>query len=67
MKRVELTPPGKSALKKPNFIRVIKTILFFRRKNNTVGKVSKYGVFSGPNTGKYGPVKTPCLDTFHTV
>ena len=34
----------------------------------------KYGVFSGPyfpafglNTGKYGPEKTPYLDTFHTV
>ena len=25
-----------------------------------------YGVFS-PNTGKYGPGKTPCLDTFHAV
>ena len=22
--------------------------------------------FSGPNTGKYGPEKTPYLDTFHT-
>ena len=30
-------------------------------------KVSKYGVFSGPNTGKYGPEKTPYLDTFHVV
>ena len=37
-------------------------------------KVSKYGVFSGPycpvfslKTGKYGPKKTPHLDTFHTV
>ena len=36
--------------------------------------MSKYGVFSGPyfplfspNTGKYGPEKTPYLDTFHTV
>ena len=35
-------------------------------------KSSKYGVFSGPyfpvfglNTGKYGPEKTPYLDTFH--
>ena len=27
----------------------------------------KYGVFSGPNPGKYGPEKTPCLDTFHAV
>ena len=36
--------------------------------------MSKYGVFSGPcflvfglNTGKYGPEKTPYIDTFHTV
>ena len=29
--------------------------------------MSKYGVFSGLNTGKYGPEKTPYLDTFHTV
>ena len=40
----------------------------------TAQKVSKYGVFSGPyfvvfspNTGKYGPVKTPYLDSFHEV
>ena len=40
----------------------------------TSWKVSKYGVFSGPyfsvlglNTGKYGPEKTPYLDTFHAV
>ena len=39
----------------------------------TVWKVSKYGVFSGPyfpvfspNGGKYGPEKTPYLDTSHT-
>ena len=25
------------------------------------------GVFSGPDTGKYGPEKTPCWDTFHAV
>ena len=30
-------------------------------------KRSKYGVFSGPNTGKYGPEKPPYLDTFHAV
>ena len=41
---------------------------------DTVSKVSKYGVFSGPyfavfsqNTGKYGPEKTPYLDAFHAV
>ena len=40
----------------------------------TERKGSKYGVFSGPyfpkfglNTGKYGPEKTPYLDTFHAV
>ena len=27
---------------------------------------TEYGVFS-PNTGKYGPEKTPYLDTFHAV
>ena len=29
--------------------------------------MSKYGVFSGPNTGQCGPEKTPYLDTFHAV
>ena len=33
----------------------------------TAWKVSKYGVFSGPNTGKYEPEKTPSLDTFLKV
>ena len=40
----------------------------------TARKMFKYGYFSGPhfpvlglNTGKYGPEKTPCLDTFHAV
>ena len=33
----------------------------------TAWKVSKYGVFFGPNTGKYGPERTPYLDTFHAV
>ena len=28
----------------------------------TAWKVSKYGAFSCPNTGKYGPEKTPHLD-----
>ena len=30
-------------------------------------KVSKYGVFSGPNTGKYRPEETPYLDSFQEV
>ena len=30
-------------------------------------KVSKYAVFSGPNTGKYVSEETPYLDTFHAV
>ena len=36
--------------------------------------MSKYGVISGPyfpvfglNTGKYGPERTPYLNTFHAV
>ena len=40
----------------------------------TARKVSRYGIFSGPyfpafglNTGKYGPEKTPYLDTFRAV
>ena len=36
-------------------------------KHYTAWKVSKYGFFSGPNTGKYGPEKTSYLDTFHAV
>ena len=33
----------------------------------TAWKVSKYGVISGPNTGKYGPEITLYLDNFHAV
>ena len=33
----------------------------------TVWNMSKYGVFSGPNAGKYGPEKTPYMDTFHEM
>ena len=40
------------------------TILYFW---HTGWKVSKYGVFYGANTGKYGPEKTPYLNTFHAV
>ena len=42
--------------------------------NTEIYEVSRYGVFSGPhfpvfglNTGKYGPEKTPYLDTFYAV
>ena len=38
-----------------------------RMKVNTAWKAFRYGVFSGPNTGKYGPEKTLYLDTFHAV
>ena len=34
---------------------------------HTARKVFKSGVFSGLNTGKCGPEKTPYLNTFHTV
>ena len=43
-------------------------------KTESMREVSKYGAFSGPyfpvfglNTEKYGPEKTPYLDTFHAV
>ena len=36
---------------------------FAKGLNSNAWKVSKYGVFSGLNTGKYGPEKTPYLDT----
>ena len=29
--------------------------------------MSKYGGFSGPYAGKYGPEKIPYMDTFHAV
>ena len=29
--------------------------------------MSKNVFFSGPNTGKYGPEKTPYLGTFHAI
>ena len=57
----------------------LKTMLDLRETGKpqniyTAWKVSKYGVFSGPyfpafglNTGKYGPKKSPYLDTFHAV
>ena len=34
---------------------------------HTAWKVSRWGVFFVPNTGKYRPEKTPYLDTFHAV
>ena len=40
----------------------VMTISFF-----TAWKVSKYGVISCPNTGKYGPEITPYLGHFHAV
>ena len=46
----------------------------FKHRIRPDRKVSKYGLFSGSyfpsfglDTGKYGPEKTPYLDTFHTV
>ena len=47
---------------------------FYFTKLGTAGKVSKYEFVFGPcflvfglNTRKYGPEKTPYLDTFHAV
>ena len=44
---------------------------WFILKSDTLRKESKYRVFFwsvfSPNTGKYGPEKTPYLDTFQAV
>ena len=50
-------------------IEIIFLFLFLNhcQKINRYMKVSKYGVFSGPNTGKYGSEKTPYLDIFQAV
>ena len=37
------------------------------RASHTAWKVSKYRVFSGPDTGKCGPEQTPFMGTFHRV
>ena len=39
-----------------------KTIIEVNYTYYTALKVSKYGVFSGPNTGKYEPEKTPYFE-----
>ena len=39
----------------------------FLKYSYTAWNVSKYGAFCGPNTGKYGPEKTPYLDIFYAV
>ena len=50
------------------------TVKFYTWISYTAGRVSKYGVISGPHfpvlgldTGKYGPEITPYLDTFHAL
>ena len=55
-------------------LNVQKKFILYSGRYYTAWKVSKYGVLSGPyfpvfspNTGKYGPEKTPYLDTFHAV
>ena len=42
-----------------------KTGYIYIQLESTAWKVSNS--FSGPNTGKYGPEKTPYLDTFHAL
>ena len=55
-----------------NFVHTL-IFLFNKRKSvscsytHTAWKASKYGVISGPSTGKYGPEITPYLDTFRAL
>ena len=53
---------------------IMQTVNYCSQAGTTTWTVSKYGVFSGMyfpvfglNAGKYGPGKTPYLDTFHAV
>ena len=52
-----------------NFTEFTSNISFskLQKRISTALKVSKYGVFSCPNTAKYGPKETPYLDTFHVA
>ena len=65
---------GFSSLVQCHFSLFIASWLSQLTATTTARNVSKNGVFSGPyfpvlglNTGKYGPGRTPYLDTFHTV
>ena len=57
-----------------NDVSLFKGVYLIQGSELFYNKVSKYGVFSGPyfpvfelNTEKYGPEKTPYLDTFHAL
>ena len=61
-----LEDAGNSAEKKQTSQIFKKSIISWTRLF-TACKVSKYGVISGPNVGKYEPEITPYLDNFHAV
>ena len=48
-------------------IRIICWSVFSRIRTEYVRIDTEYLSLVIPNTGKYGPEKTPYLDTFHTV
>ena len=57
-----------------NDVSLFKGVYLIQGSELFYNKVSKYGVFSGRyfpvfelNTEKYGPEKTPYLDTFHAL
>ena len=64
MRTEDLRAKAESHIVRPDAVSWINLIAMI---TYTAWKVSKYGVFSGANTGKYRPEKTPYLDTFHAV
>ena len=52
------------------FYNILQIVYFIEYNNHSVKSVQRRSFFSsvfGLNTRKYGPEKTPYLDTFHTV
>ena len=46
---------------------IVKTNVYTRHSYTYCVKTVQIRVISGPNTEKYGPEITPCLDIFHAV
>ena len=66
---------GENILKRAGLLISTRTLIchqiLLKQSSVALWKVFKYRAFSGPvfipNTGNYGPEKTPYLDTFHAV
>ena len=62
--------PRKNPGCEPDLVLLINLVFYFENPATnlfTAWKVLKYGVISGPNTGKYRPEIAPYMDTFHAA